>query len=385
MDRLSAADVLEVAPTAAGPGFRQISLKEREFPKSLGGGQETHIATSGEAVRDAELSIDVGDTVILGPGEAAFTDLIGLAEHDLAQDLYQSGAAADPTSLTPYDLYVYEATMTESDGRRCSAWATLIKVDDGGNARAVRWETLANFIPTEQPGTAPHPARETRAVEQAQAVAAETVAAQSRVRSDWFAQARRDLMNLPLTLTDEITDRDTRLGLRRQLQAQTETRIAELERLTDVQLTAPRLVGRIRVLAAADAFRQDEIDSELVSMRHVRNLLTEDGWVVQDVHTEGRGYDLEARRNNRIRLIEVKGVLGSAASDGIRMTGEEVLIATQHRGDYWLYVVDQCADGVGQFFGAYEDPATLFSSDMVGTAIFRVPGSSLKTAPGANQ
>ncbi|WP_225827686.1 DUF3883 domain-containing protein [Streptomyces naphthomycinicus] len=95
-------------------------------------------------------------------------------------------------------------------------------------------------------------------------------------------------------------------------------------------------------------------------------------------------YDLEARRNSQIRHVEVKGVLGSAASDGIRMTGNEVLIATQHRKDYWLYVIDQCADGRGRFFGAYQDPATLFANDMTGSAVFRVPGSSLKNAPGSN-
>ena len=44
------------------------------------------------------------------------------------------------------------------------------------------------------------------------------------------------------------------------------------------------------------------------------------------------------------------------------MTGNEVLIATQHRTSYWLYVVDQCSDGTGRLFGAYEDPATLFST-----------------------
>ena len=119
-------------------------------------------------------------------------------------------------------------------------------------------------------------------------------------------------------------------------------------------------------------------------MRYVQRLLVEDGWVVDDVHTEGRGYDLEARRHQRIRHVEVKGVLDSAASNGIRMTGNEVLIATQHRGEYWLYVIDQCADGVGRFFGAYADPATLFSTDMTGDAIFRVPGSTLKNAPGSN-
>ncbi|MGY2119102.1 helicase-related protein [Nocardia gipuzkoensis] len=384
LDRLSTAEVLQSAPTAAGSGFRRLTLANATFPASLGGSGEVHIATSGEAVRDAAESIDIGDTLTLGPGEPGFTDLITLAERDLAEDLYKSGAAADPTSLTPYDLYAFEATMTESDGKRASVWATLIKVDDSGNARAVRWETLANLVPTDQPGTSAHPAREGRATEAAGDVAAETVDAHRTVRSEWFAQARRDLTNLPLTLTEGIDNRETRVELRRQLQAQTAQRLKELERLADVQLTEPKLVGRLRVVGAADISIQAEIDAELVSMRRVQQILEDDGWVVEDVHTEGRGYDLDARRNSQVRHIEVKGVLGSAASDGIRMTGNEVLIATQHRKAYWLYVVDQCVDGKGRFFGAYQDPATLFATDMTGDAIFRVPGSSLKNAPGSN-
>lgn len=385
LDRLAAASLLQSAPTAAGAGFRRLSLcGEDEFPANLGGGSEVHIATSGDALREAAESIDIGDTITLGPGEPGFTDLIDMAKRGLAEDLHQSGAAADPTSLTPYDLYAYEATMTESGGKRASVWASLIKVDDSGNARPVRWETLANLVPTGQHGTAPHPAREGRSLDAARAMAAATVAEHRKVRTEWFAQARRDLTNLPLSLTESIDDRASRLELRRRLQVQTAQRLEELERLADVQLTDPKLIGRIRVLAAADGSIQAEIDAELVSMRHVQQLLGEDGWVVEDVHTEGRGYDLEARRNSQVRHVEVKGVLGSAASDGIRMTGNEVLIATQHRKEYWLYVVDECADGMGRFFGAYEDPATLFATDMTGDAIFRVPGSSLKKAPGSN-
>lgn len=385
LDRLAAAGVLQSAPTATGSGFRRLSLgRGAVFPASLGGSSEIHIATSGDAVREASGSVDVGDTITLGPGEPGFTDLIGMAERNLAEDLHQSGAAADPTSLTPYDLYAYEATMTESDGKRASVWATLIKVDDGGNARPVRWETLANLVPTELHGTAPHPAREGHAVAAAREVATATIAEHRKVRTDWFAQARRDLTNLPLNLTESIDDRATRLDLRRKLQIQTTQRVGELERLADVQLTEPKPIGRIRVLAAADISLQTEVDAELVSMRHVQQFLEYEGWVVQDIHTEGRGYDLEARRNSQVRHVEVKGVMGSAASDGIRMTGNEVLIATQHRKEYWLYVVDQCADGKGRFFGAYEDPAMLFATDMTGDAIFRVPGRSLTNAPGSN-
>jgi superfamily II DNA or RNA helicase len=385
LDRLSAARVLQSAPTAAGPGFLQLSLAGgATFPASLGGARDVHIATSGDAVRDAAGNIDVGDTITLGPGEGGFADLIRMAELDLAEDLYQSGAAADPTSLTPYDLYAFEATMSESDGRRTSAWATLIKVDDVGSARPVRWETLANLMPAQQHGTAPHPAREGVAVAAASEVAAATLAQNRKVRADWFAQARRDLENLPLSLTESISDRSARLELRRRLQAQTAQRLEELERLAGVQLSEPNQVGRIRVLAAADMTIEAEISAEMVSMRHVQQILEDDGWAVADVHKEDRGYDLEARRNSQVRHVEVKGVLGSAASDGIRMTGNEILIATQHRKDYWLYVVDQCANGRGRFFGAYQDPAILFAADMTGHAIFRVPGSSLKNAPGSN-
>ncbi len=151
-----------------------------------------------------------------------------------------------------------------------------------------------------------------------------------------------------------------------------------------VELTDPKLVSRLRVLQTAVPRTDAQTDSEWVAMRHVQKHLAEDGWTVEDVHTEGRGYDLHARRYSQIRCVEVKGVAGSAASDGVRMTGNEVLIATQHRKDYWLYVVDRCADGAGRFFGAYEDPATLFSDDMKGDTIFRVPGSSLKNALGSN-
>ncbi|MGH2596029.1 MAG: hypothetical protein ACRDH7_08710, partial [Actinomycetota bacterium] len=75
-------------------------------------------------------------------------------------------------------------------------------------------------------------------------------------------------------------------------------------------------------------------------------------------------------------------VWGSAASDGVRMTGNELLIASQHRREYWLYVVDGCSDMKGALFGAYPDPATLFAADLKTEAIFKVPGSKLEAARG---
>jgi hypothetical protein len=115
-------------------------------------------------------------------------------------------------------------------------------------------------------------------------------------------------------------------------------------------------------------------------MRHVAELMEAKGWKISDIHTENRGYDLLALRGREQRLLEVKGVWRSASATGVSMTGNEVLIATQHRTEYWLYVVDHCEDGRGRLFGEFRDPATTFSTDMRADAIFKVPGSSLRAA-----
>ncbi|MGI6797713.1 helicase-related protein [Gordonia sihwensis] len=381
LQRLADANVLGVAPTIAGDGFRQITSLTGALPDSLGGAATAHIATSGDALRAAQHHIDTTGIIALGPGEPGFTDLIAAADDALAEAIFQSGAADDPSSITPYDLYVFEATMTESAGHRTSVWASLIKVDDSGAARAIRWEALANLVPSTRPGTGEHPARLANARAAADQIAADTVERHRKVRADWFAGASRDLQDLPVTLTESVPDHAERVALRRQLRAKTEQRLAGLEALTAVELDAPVLVSRIRVHPTAAEV--PDPDSETVSMTLVAELLTAEGWHVDDIHTECRGYDLEARRGSERRCVEVKGVAGSAASNGVRLSGNEVLIATQYRGDYWLYVVDNCADGHGTLFGIYSDPATLFSNDMIGDAIFRVPGSVLANSVGA--
>ncbi len=372
--RLNAAGLLTAKPTAAGDGILLLESRDR-LPAGLGGGTRALVATSGEALRSQ--GVDTRDVLALGPGEEAFSALIAFAEDELGPDVYQSGAVDDPTSITGYDLYAFEAILSESGGKRNTAWAALIRVDDIGQAYPVRWETLANLVPGSSLGTTPHPAREQSAIAAAAAAADRTVVEHQRVRSEWFAQARRDLQSLPTDLTVAMESREQRVALRSQLQDATNTRLTELEQLSRVTITAPRLAARLRVHPAAGPPTVEEKNSEMIAMRLVEQLLASDGWQVADVHTDNRGYDLHAVRGRDRRLVEIKGVWRSAASQGIRMTGNEVLIATQHRADYWLYVVDQCDDGNGRLFGAYEDPAVLFATDMTGDAIFRVPGSSL--------
>ncbi|MGX1909290.1 helicase-related protein [Streptomyces phaeochromogenes] len=379
LKRLGSAELLRVQNTAAGDGILLISSNV-DLPVGLGGEKRALVATSSQALKDNAGNADTSRALALGPGSIAFGDLIEHVSGTLAPDLYRGGAAEDPTSITGYELYAYEATLTEVGGRRRTAWAGLIRVDETGDAYPVRWETLANLVPTPKSGGVPHPAREQLAEERANELATGTRTRYQDVRDEWFASARRDLENLPVDLTHQIPNRDERLALRNRLRNQAQGRLTELERLSKVEITEPTCMARMRVYAGAVDSSREEKDSERIAMRHVQRLLQEDGWVVSDIHTENRGYDLQARRGREQRLVEVKGVWDSAASRGIRLTGNEVLMAMQHRREFWLYVVDQCNDGRGALFGSFRDPIDVFAGDIRGDAVFRIPGASLRTA-----
>jgi hypothetical protein len=376
--RLADAGLVTVQTTAAGDGILLVSRPEG-LPKSIGG-KSGLVATSGQALREAAVHTDTSRVIAIGPGEPAFADIIALADGALAADVFRGGAAQDPTGINNYDLYVYEATLSETDGRTVTPWAVLVRVDDGGQARPVRWETLANLEPVAYPAGELHPAHTHAAESAAKTFATESQERHQRARTDWFSSAKKELQALPTNLTKRIANHEERLAVRTSLTSQVEARLVDLQAMSQVVISPPRLVAYLSVVAAGIPPTPEEKHSELIAMTLVRQHLKERGWRVDNVSTEGRGYDLLGVRGNQQRCVEVKGTWGSAASTGIRMTGNEVLIATQQRFDYWLYVVDQCSDGHGQLFGAFADPVTLFRSDIKAEAIFKVPGSSLNAA-----
>jgi hypothetical protein len=160
----------------------------------------------------------------------------------------------------------------------------------------------------------------------------------------------------------------------------TAARLTDLRQMSEVTISEPRQVTWARVTAAAPPAEPTETDSERISMDHIADLLRAEGFAVADVHTEGRGYDLHASLGREQRLVEIKGVWNAANSNGISMTANEVLIATQHGSAYWLYVVDHCNDSKGRMYGAYPDPVRTFHDLTRGDVIIHVPGSALKAA-----
>ena len=380
LTRLASAHVLEVAKTAAGEGILRLAVPGGALPAGLDGRETALIATGGTAITEAQASGAALTNVIpLGPGEPAFADLVSYARRCLAQDTFRGGPAADPTAIADYELFAFEGTIREADGQRTAPWGALIRVDDVG-ARTVAWESLANLIPEPGMAGAAHPGHVMDAQARAELLAAEDQGKRRQALHAWLTRAERDLRDLPSKISRDIKDRGERISLRASIQQTVRQRLGELNRMAEVTISEVHLTVRLKVKATGNPSDLTEKDSEVIAMRRTRDLLAADGWTIGDVHSEGRGYDLYAVRGQVQRCVEVKGVWSSASSSGVRLTGNEILTATQQRSDYWLYVIDQCSNGVGEIFGVYRDPIAAFGGLIRQEAIFTLPGSALKAA-----
>ena len=387
LGRVADGGIARVAPHAAGEGIFTLTLPigeslPREFapagrPRP---GRTAVVATSGAALAAArKAGADVSDVISLGPSEPPFQSLVALCAERLAPAMFRGGALVDETSSTDYDLFSFRADVEEAGGRRKGIWSCLIRVDSAG-ARPARWELLANLRPGPIGGGPPHPARARDASTCAGTAAEEEQDRRAHALDAWLGMADRELKRLPDQLTEGIADRATRIAERRRLEETTARRLVELRQMSQVTIATPAQVTWAHISAAAPPLKPTEKDSERISMAHVAALLREQGFSVADVHTENRGYDLHGTRGRDQRLVEVKGVWLAASSEGISMTGNEVLMAAQHVRDYWLFVVDQCHDGNGTLYGAYPDPLGTFGGLSTRSVIVHVPGSALKAA-----
>ena len=253
-----------------------------------------------------------------------------------------------------------------------------MRVDDTG-ARTAAWETLANLEAAESTAGRLSPAAAAEAEEAARRAVAEDIGARRAELSKWLGNVRRQLGRLPNDLTDHIAKHSERVAARERIEQATEARIDELQALASVEAGPLRRVGWARVEPAAADSDLEPPDSERIAVEHVVGLLRSDGWRVADVHTEGRGFDLHARKGSRQRCVEVKGIAGRASSQGISLTGNELLMAGQHGADYWLYIVDRCDEG-GELYAAYQDPASIFAQRIIDAGVLRIKGSDLEAA-----
>jgi hypothetical protein len=152
-------------------------------------------------------------------------------------------------------------------------------------------------------------------------------------------------------LTGLISQAETHLD---ELNNRKERRLAELKMERNCMIDKIEHLGRAWVLphpertspSVAPMVRDDEI--EKIAVDAVRKHEEAQGWKVESVEKENRGFDLISRKPHphddktfiEVKFIEVKG---RATIGEIAVTTNEYRTAERLQKDYWLYVVYNCA------------------------------------------
>ena len=399
LTRIAKGKLLRCDPAPLGDdGFFYLSASTAvhgwQLPASLRlSNGRTVVATRADARQKAiEDGVDrAADTIMLGPSDPALTTLVKGLRERVEPEMWQGAVLSDRSAREDYTLFVYECDITEGSGghnpkhrprRGTLSW--LIRVSASGEARTVSWDTLPNLTPAQDLTPVPLVTEDAESAHQQAVEAADKERSRRAERLDgWVDQQRKQLRRLPNALTDPIPDRETKLAQRNKIKATIAARIEEAKTVAEVACGEPRRIGWAHVVAVQqDDDEADDTDpeSEDVAMRLVTNRLTAQGWKVTDVHTEGHSYDLYAERGSEQRCVEAKGLAGNASSAGIRLTGGELAKASQLGDEYWLYVVENCFDGEGRLYAAWQNPAETFRDSFIDVPIVRLPGSQLKAA-----
>jgi superfamily II DNA or RNA helicase len=131
-----------------------------------------------------------------------------------------------------------------------------------------------------------------------------------------------------------------------ELNTRLERRREELRRERELAIADLTPIGSALVLPHpereqfASMVRDEEV--ERIAIEEAMRYERERGWEPEDVSAEDRGFDILSRHpeTGSVRFIEVKGRAGVGL---VALTPNEYKTAERLRGDYWLYVVFDCA------------------------------------------
>ena len=166
------------------------------------------------------------------------------------------------------------------------------------------------------------------------------------------------------------------------LQRRLDHRRSELARQRECSITDIRHLGRAWVLphperhggALAPMRRDDEI--ERIAVEFATKSLQAEGYNVESVESENRGFDLIARKPHtedpktfgQVRFVEVKG---RAFTGEVALTYNEYKTAERLKQDFWLYVVFHCASPEPSL-NILRDPARLHWQPIVKIEHYRL-------------
>jgi hypothetical protein len=176
-----------------------------------------------------------------------------------------------------------------------------------------------------------------------------------------------------------------------ELNGRLERRREELQQEGQCAIGDIRHIGRAWVLPhpertapnLAPMVRDPKI--ERIAVDFVTTLLESEGWQVESVEEEDRGFDLIARKPHpedpktaiEVRFVEVKGRAGVGE---VALTTNEYKTAERLKKDYWLYVVFNCASKPQAH--PVQDPARLGWEPLVKIEHYHIGPQALTSAAG---
>jgi superfamily II DNA or RNA helicase len=381
---VGAAPLSGAAPRPAQRGSHVYRLGR--LPRSLspiGEEQEPRFGKLGreypQIVFDKNLLVQDATLEWVTPGHPLFECVRTFVERNVSGDLMNGAVFYDLQTRTPYHLDVFSAEVRDGRGNVLHKRLFVMESDKDGTL-AVRQPTVfldLSLAPRETalPAGLPVPDREPlEAALYTQAL----VPLLDEIRSQREGEIARITVHMELSL-NTLIDRVQRqfAALMEQKEAKSEEsglegriricddRLEELNnrlemRRADLLKERECAVSNIQHLGAAWVLPHPDRDTPsikpMVSDPAIEKIAVDAviayeearGWRVQSVETENRGFDLISRRPHaedpqtavEVRFIEVKGRAGIGE---IALTTNEYKTAERLRGDYWLYIVTQCA------------------------------------------
>ena len=327
---------------------------------------------------DKEIAQGDGTLEWVTPGHPLFESLREYVNQQVQADLQRGSVFYDLQRSSPACLDVFTADIRDGRGNLLHSRIFVVQTTPEGSQEIRQPQLFLDLIPTEPP-VPPCPSHlpdliqvQQFLLENALNSFRDEVAAQREKDTKTIAQHLEISMSViihraSLQLADlmqQIEAGSQETGLEGRLK-QVEDRIHELnERLDrrrqelkqECQCTLAGVFhqGRAWVLPHPD--RESPHISSMVSNAETEHIAVQtaiayeesQGYQVESVESENRGFDLISRKPHpedpktaiAVRFIEVKGRSGVGQ---VALTRNEFMTAERLKGDYWLYVVYNCA------------------------------------------
>ena len=314
------------------------------------------------------------------PGHPLFEVVRADVRERVTDDLRRGALFLDLHSPQPYRIDVFGASIKDGRGHTLHRKLFVIRTDVDGTLSLRQPTLLLDVIAAPKGTTVPA----AQALPDRQAVELELVnrglepflteVSEQRARENQVVRKHMEIslgelihrQNLQLAdLVSKQQAGDTTPGLAGNI-AQAEQHLDELNRRLELrrdQLEMERNctigdilhLGRAWVLPHPDRtapgiapmVRDEEI--ERIAVQEAIKYEEARGWAVESVEADNRGFDLISRKPHphdpktfvEVRFIEVKGRAGVAE---VALSANEYKTAQRLAGDYWLYVVYNCAE-----------------------------------------